>query len=174
MKSIFTYIVLFLGLLLCVNCAKNNKTPDATDAKKQLEKTDSMVNDTALQELETAKAQIPSIYICYTNDDESSIQLSIAFNEDGNALFVKYKGQKDSIPLHNIKEDYQGDGAYPTITQFYDEMLNGSKKGTYELTHSGNWDYAVYRPVEKDTMFKFTIHHEMTVVNGDYRKTPCF
>jgi len=174
MKSKFTYVALFLSLLLCVNCAKNNKTPDATDAKKQLEKTDSIVNATALQELETAKEQLPSNYICYTSDDGSSMQLSIAFNDDGNALFVKYKGQKDSIPLLNIKEDYQGDGAYPTITQFYDEMIDGKKNGSYELTHSGNWDYATYRPVQKDTMFKFTIHHEMTVVNGAYRKTPCF
>ncbi len=174
MKSKFTYFLLFLSVLLCVNCAEKDKkstTPTTdTDVEQQSESTETKT----IEELEAEKSKTPNHYICYTNDDQPSTQLSIAFNAEGNALFAKYKGQKDFIPLHNIKEDFQDDGAYPTITQFYDEMLNGTKNGTYELTHSGNWDYAVYRPLKKDTLFKFTIDHKITVVNGEYRKTPCF
>jgi hypothetical protein len=174
MKSILPYIVLFLSLLLFVNCTEKEKkkTPDAT--KTEAVSKDTIADTITLEELETNKKTIPHHYICYKNNDEASMQISIAFDVESNALFLKYKGQKDSIPLQNIKEDYQGDGAYPTITQFYDEMYEGKKNGTYELTHSGNWDYAVYRPLKKDTIFKFTIDHETTVVGGEYRKTPCF
>jgi hypothetical protein len=178
MKSTFTYIVLFLSLLLCVNCAEKDKkstTPTTdTEGKEQAKSVDSITNAIALKELEKAKSTIPHHYICYTNNDKTSVQISIAFNDEGNALFVKYKGQKDTIPLENVKEDYEEDGAYPTITQFYDEMYEGKKNGVYELTHSGNWDYATYTSEKNEAQFKFTIDHETTVVAGEYRKTPCF
>lgn len=175
MKSNFTYIVAFLSLLLFVNCTEKEKkkTSNSTTIETQSESKDSIAG-TTLEEIKNAKKTIPHHYICYTNDDKPSMQLSIAFNDDGNALFVKYKGQKDSIPLKNVKEDFQDGGAYPTITQFYDEMYDGKKNGTYELTHSGNWDYATYRSLESDKVFKFTIDHEATIAGGAYRKTSCF
>jgi hypothetical protein len=175
MKSYFTYIIAFLSLFLFVNCTKNEKkkTPNSTTIETQSESKDSIADKT-LEEIETANNKIPHRYICYTNDDKSSMELSVAFNDEGNALFVKYKGQKDSIPLQNVKEYFEEGGAYPTITQFYDEIYDGNKNGSYELTHSGNWDYAVYRNLKNDTVFKFTIDHEATIVNGEYRKTPCF
>ena len=173
MKSNFTYIIVFLSLLLFVNCAKNEKkkTPNSTTIETQSKDS---ITDTTLEEMETANNKIPHHYICYTNNDKPSMQLSVAFNDEGNALFVKYKGQKNSIPLKNVKEDYAGDSAYPTITQFYDEIFDGKKNGTYELTHSGNWDYAVYRSIKDEKVFKFTIDHEAAVVGGEYRKTSCF
>ncbi|QHI36849.1 hypothetical protein IMCC3317_22190 [Kordia antarctica] len=179
MKSNSTYIIAFLSLLLFVNCTEKEKkkTLDTTNTEIETE-TESMLQDSiadiSLEELEADKKSIPHHYICYTNDDKSSMQLSIAFNATSNALFVKYEGQEDSIPLENVKEDFQSDGAYPTITQFYDEMLNGKKNGTYELTHSGNWDYVKYRSLEGDKVVKFTINHDATIVDGEYRKTPCF
>ncbi|WP_430411761.1 hypothetical protein [Kordia sp.] len=129
---------------------------------------------TTIEELEAAKKTIPHHYICYTNDDKSSMKIFIAFNESGNALFIKYKGQENTIPLQNIKEDFQNGGAYPTITQFYNEMYEGKINGKYELTHSGNWDYATYRPANSDKVVKFTIDHDATIVGDTYRKTPCF
>ena len=178
MKSKIIYIACFLSLLLFVNCTETEKkkTPDTTNIEIETESTlkDTTTDTTTLEDIENAKNNIPYHYICYTNDGKTSIQFSIAFNAASNALFVKYKGQKDSIPLVNVKEDFQEDGAYPTITQFYDEMLNGEKNGTYELTHSGNWDYAKYRPAQKDTVYKFTIDHDASIVGDAYRKTPCF
>ncbi|MBC8756765.1 hypothetical protein H2O64_18975 [Kordia sp. YSTF-M3] len=178
MKSNFTYIVLFLSLLLCVNCAeKDKKTAKPTtdiEAEKQAKSKDSIKDAATIEEIENIKSKIVHHYICYKNDDKTSMQLSIAFNDEGNALFVKYKGQKGTIPLKNVKEDYEEGGAYPTITQFYHEMYEGKKNGVYELTHSGNWDYATYTSEKDGEQFKFTIDHETTVVAGEYRKTPCF
>lgn len=175
MKSNFTYIVAFLSLLLFMNCTQKEKKKTLEIPETETESTSKdSIADITLEELEADKKSIPHHYICYTNDDKSSMQFSIAFNDEGNALFVKYKNQKDSIPLKNIKEDFQNGGAYPTITQFYDEMLDRKKNGTYELTHTGNWDYAKYRPLEGDKIFKFTIDYDATVVDGEYRKTPCF
>jgi len=174
MKSNFTYVIVFLSLLLFVNCAQNEKkkTSNSNTTETQSESKDSIAK--TLEDIETANSKIPNHYICYTNDDKPSMQLSIAFNDEGNALFVKYKGQKDSISLKNVKEDYAEGGAYPTITQFYDEIYNGSKNGSYELTHSGNWDYVVYRSLKNEKVFKFTIDHTATIVGGMYRKTACF
>ncbi|WP_298426808.1 hypothetical protein [uncultured Kordia sp.] len=171
MKANSTYILTFLSFLLLVNCAQNEKktTPDTTKTETTTEAKDTIPNN-SLEE----KVAEPDHYICYKNDEKSSMQISIAFDIDANALYVKYKGQKDSIPLQNIKEDYQDSGAYPTITQFYDELYEGKKNGTYELTHSGNWDYATYRNLKSDKVYKFTIDHDMTVTGNGYRTTPCF
>ena len=180
MKLNFTYIIAFLSFLLFLNCAENEKkkTPDTTNTEiekeTQSESKDSIGDMETLEALEDATKRIPHHYICYTNDDKSGKQLAIAFNAASNALYVKYEGQKDSIPLENIKEDFQNGGAYPTITQFYDEMLNGKKNGTYELTHSGNWDYVKYTHAADGKIFKYTINHDMTIVDGNYRETPCF
>lgn len=170
MKVNSIYILTFLSFLLLVNCAQNEKktTPNTTKTEKSSESKDT-IQDITFEEKIT-----PDHYICYKNDDKPSMQISIAFDVESNALFVKYKGQKDSIPLQNIKEDFQDSGAYPTITQFYDEIYNGEKNGTYELTHSGNWDYATYRNLKSDKVYKFTIDHDMSVTGDSYRTTPCF
>lgn len=171
MKVNSIYILTFLSFLLLVNCTQNEKktTPDTTKTEKTTESKDS-ISDISLKE----KTTTPDHYICYKNDEKPSMQISIAFDEESNALFVKYKGQNDSIPLQNIKEDFQDNGAYPTITQFYDEIYKGEKNGTYELTHSGIWDYATYRNLKSDKVYKFTIDHDMTVSGDNYRTTPCF
>ncbi|WP_420574946.1 hypothetical protein [Kordia sp.] len=174
MKTTTIYILAFFSLLLFVNCSDNKKTPETTQKETQSEVKDSVVDKNSIEALNKEINAIPHHYICYKNDDKPSMQLSIAFDSEGNAKFVKYKGQKDSIPLQNIKEDFQSDGAYPTITQFYNEIYNGKKNGTYELTHSGNWDYAKYTREKDGEIFKFTIDHEMTVTGNGYRNRPCF
>lgn len=177
MKSNIRYITAFLSLLLFVNCTEKEKKKTAETPKTETETESTSkdsIADITLEELEDDINKIPHHYICYTNDDKSSMQLSITFNSTSNALFVQYEGQENSIPLENVKEDFQSEGAYPTITQFYDEMIDGKKTGTYELTHSGNWDYAKYRPLNGDKIVKFTIDHDATIVDGEYRETPCF
>lgn len=166
-----TYILTLLCLFAIVSCADKKKNTEVKETK--VTSLDTIVkNDSSA--LENELNAIPHHYICYTHDDDTSLQLFIAFNASSNALFVKYKGQKDSIPLINVKEDFQNGGAYPTITQFYDEMLAGEKNGTYELTHSGNWDYAKYTRKKDGKIFRFTINHELTIQKDNYRLTPCF
>ncbi|WP_298510337.1 hypothetical protein [uncultured Kordia sp.] len=185
MKTTITYLFIFSSLLLVLSCSDKKKTQETTEQKATTIETSKEVReasdvkdtketknttDTSTEEIKIR----PYHYICYTNDDKPSLQLSIAFNEEGNALFVRYKGQQSSIPLVNVKENFENDGAYPTITQFYNEMYNGKKNGVYELTHSGNWDYAKYIREKDGKVFKFTINHELTVTGNGYRATPCW
>lgn len=116
----------------------------------------------------------PDYFICYRSDDNADLQLSIAFSEEGKALFAQYKGQTESLPLIFQKEHYQEGGAHPSITETYMEMHQGKENGTYELTHSGVWDYATYTRKRDGKVFQFTIDHELTVAGGSYRKTSCY
>ena len=170
-----TYFLFLLCFLTVISCGDEKKNTKAKDTETE---TETSLRDTITKADSIALAKkldkIPHHYICYTNDDDASMQLSIAFNAASNALYVKYKGQSDSIPLVNIKEDFKNSGAYPTITQFYDEMYDGKKNGTYELTHSGNWDYAKYIREKDGEIFKFTIDHDLTIQKDNYRLTPCF
>ncbi|EDP97533.1 hypothetical protein KAOT1_20262 [Kordia algicida OT-1] len=159
-----------LSFLLLLNCSDKKKTSETSETETTATVKDSIPTKDAVKEIDA----VVSHYICYTNDKKPSLELSIAFNAAGNALFAKYKGQQDSIPLQNVKEDFKNDGAYPTITQLYEEIYNGKKNGTYELTHAGNWDYAKYTRQKDGKVFLFTINHDLTVTGNGYRETPCF
>ena len=102
------------------------------------------------------------------------MQLSIAFSEDGTALYAQYAGQTGTLPLRWRSEEMQNEGAYPVTIETYDEMLDGEVNGTYTLTHSGIWDYAEYTRGKDGKVFSFTIDHDSTVENGGYRTTPCY
>jgi hypothetical protein len=87
---------------------------------------------------------------------------------------VQYRGQAESIPLLKIDEDLQNEGAYPTTETTYQEILDGEVNGTYLLTHSGNWDYAQYTRGRDGKVFSFTIDHERSIQDGEYRTTACY
>ena len=116
----------------------------------------------------------PQYYICYTSDANANMAITISFTEDGKALKVKYKGQKESMALSYLREDFDKGETYPTIETYYKEMYKGKENGEYKLTHSGNWDYAVYTRSKDGKKFNFTIDHELTIENDEYRNTPCF
>lgn len=109
-------------------------------------------------------------YICYTNDVNPAMKIWISFAEDGKAVQVKYIGQKTAINLVFDKEEYQEGGAHPTTIQYYDEMYNGQKNGSYKLTHSGVWDYVAYIRGKDSKPFNFTIDHDA----DPYGSEPCF
>lgn len=115
----------------------------------------------------------PSFYICYRNDDNSDMVISISFDEEGKAQAVKYKGQSESIPLVYQRENIEQGGAYPTTETYYIEMANGQKNGVYKLTHAGIWDYVEYTRGKDGKVFKFTIDHEISVDGDSYTKEPC-
>lgn len=174
MKTTIPYFLICFSFLLFLNCSDKKKTTETSEKETVTIVKDSVPDKNSMEAINEELNAIPSHYICYTNDEKPSMELSIAFNAEGNAIFVKYKGQQDAIPLENVKEDFKNNGAYPTITQFYDEMYNGKKNGTYELTHAGNWDYAKYTRKKDGKVFKFTINHDLTVTGNGYRETPCF
>ena len=132
------------------------------------------MNDFDLYEPEPSLFDLADYFICYNSDANSSLALSIGFDPEGKAIFAKYQGQDGELALTFQKEDYQEGPAYPTIDEYYDEILDGKVNGTYKLTHSGAWDYAVYTSAKDGKTYSFTINHDLTVEGGEYRSTPCY
>ena len=78
-----------------------------------------------------------SYYICYNEDNGSSLNLSIGFNNKGRALSVKYKGMNSSMDLIFIRvENENPGGPYPVLVKYYNEMYQEKVNGEYRLTHS--------------------------------------
>ena len=109
-------------------------------------------------------------YICFNADKEDSNSLMVGYTSNGYAKTVKYEGQKESISLDFIAEEFQKGGAYPTEVKYYKEILNNQLNGWYKITHAGNWDYVEYQNVKTNTIFNFTIDHN----KNPYSKKPCF
>lgn len=112
--------------------------------------------------------KMPAYYISYNSDDKKSKELMIAFTTEGKALFAKYYGQSRHLQLKFIKEEFEGKNSIA----YYDEVVNGETTGTYKLTHSGNWDYAVFTRKKDGNKFEFTINHNVTIMNDTYRTVP--
>jgi len=111
-----------------------------------------------------------SHYICYNEDNDSSLKLSIEFN-NGRALNVKYKGMNSSMDLIFIKEENENPGgAYPVLASYYKEMYQGKVNGEYKLTHSGIWDFVEYIRGKDSKKFNFTIDHK----SNSYSSNPCY
>lgn len=117
---------------------------------------------------------IPAYYICYEGGENARLGLSIAFSDDGTALYAQYKGQGESIALKKMEETMSTEGAYPVIETTYQERIDGKINGIYVLTHSGNWDYARYIRGRDNKEFSFTINHDLSIQNHSYRQSPCY
>ena len=112
-----------------------------------------------------------SYYICYNEDNGSSLNLSIGFNNKGRALNVKYKGMNSSMDLIFIRVENENlGGPYPVLVKYYNEMYQEKVNGEYRLTHSGNWDYVEYTRGKDSRKFNFTIDHN----SNSYSYNPCF
>ncbi|MFM2223821.1 MAG: hypothetical protein RJA07_23 [Bacteroidota bacterium] len=110
-------------------------------------------------------------YICYNCTTNKKLQICICF-ENNNAIWIKYKGQHDSIPLFFVKEITPNPG-YAAYEQIYTEKYKGKVNGTYLLSHSGIYDDVVYTRKKDGKKFNFTINFDLTD-GGGYLKTPCF
>ena len=112
-----------------------------------------------------------SYYICYNEDNESSLNLSIGFNNKSRALSVKYKGMNSSMDLIFIKQENENPGgAYPVLASYYKEMYQEKVNGEYKLTHSGIWDLVEYTRGKDSKKFNFTIDRN----SNSYSYTACF
>ena len=109
-------------------------------------------------------------YICFKANKKGSKDLWISYTSDGYAKKVKYEGQKDSISLDFIAEEFQKGSAYPTVIKYYKEIYNNQLNGWYKITHAGNWDYVEYQNAKNITIFNYTIDH----TKNPYSKKPCF
>ena len=126
---------------------------------------------TQAQVTTVASSDTVSYYICYKEDNSSSLNLSIGFNNKGRALSVKYKGMNSSMDLIFISvENENPGGPYPVLAEYYNEMYQEKVNGEYKLTHSGNWDYVEYIRVKDSKKFNFTIDRNY----NSYSYNPCF
>lgn len=113
-------------------------------------------------------------YHCFDADKNPTLKISVKY-VNAVAVSVKYIGQKTAIPLVAIKsiQKINTSGGVPASDDSYSEKNNGVITGKYTFTHSGIWDYVTYK--RKDgKVFNFTINHDETVIDGNYRTSPCF
>ncbi|WP_160113989.1 hypothetical protein [Aquimarina sp. AU119] len=180
---IISSIIISIFLISCKSNDKNQVDSNTENVTKKPPSLTEQDNNAVLQENEdtnTASTKdetsngIMHHFICYTSDDNPDLAISISFDENANALQVQYKGQKESMTLSYIKEDFDKGGAYPTTRTYYTELYNGKENGVYKLTHAGLWDYAEYTRNKDGKKFNFTINHELSIQNDDYRTSPCF
>ncbi len=162
-------IISLLTILVITSCNFKQKESNITDEKTEIEQ------KTITTEINKDNNSTPKYFICYKNDTNPDMEISIGFNKDTEAISVKYKGQKEAIKLVKTKESFDKGGAHPTIETYYNEIFEKKENGVYKLTHSGIWDYAEYTRKKDGKKFTFTINHELTIEGGsEYRNTPCF
>lgn len=126
---------------------------------------------TQAQVITVASPDTVSYYICYNEDNDSRLNLSIGFNNNRRALSVKYKGMNSSMNLIFIRvENKNPDGPYPVLVEYYNEIYQGKVNGAYKLTHSGSWDFAEYTRGKDKKIFSFTIDRNY----NSYSYNPCF
>ena len=178
MMNISPLFILALCLVL-FSCNPTNNKGTTTEVTT----TDSTVTNTPpatiyenVEETTTASttSKEASYFICYKSDTNDDLFISISFDDEGNAIEVTYKGQDQGIPLVYDSENMIEGGAHPTIEMLYKEMHEGKENGQYLLIHSGIWDYVEYTRKKDGKVFNFTIDHDITVENNEYRTTPCF
>ena len=113
-------------------------------------------------------------FMCFTSDSNPKLGLSVGFDaKTERAIFLKYKGQDETISLIYVKQRFPNKG-YATYETTYLEKYKGKTIGTYIFTHSGNWEYIKYIRKKDNKSFAFTINNELSIMNGEYRKTPCY
>ncbi|MFN0083083.1 MAG: hypothetical protein ACKVOM_11260 [Ferruginibacter sp.] len=117
-------------------------------------------------------------YACFENEKNKNLKISVSFNKDNKALFVKYGGQKDSIRIYYskiVKSKNDGIPAY-YWAKTYLEKINGMITGEYTFTNAGTYQLDVTYSRKRDNKdFYFSII-EGTQGNDDppFRLNPCF
>lgn len=133
-----------------------------------------------LATVSTYSLRAQSKYACFQNDARPGLQISIGFNGKGKAISVKYKGQRDSIPLTFISRTKEKgpDGGIPAYywSETYQERFKGKVTGTYIFTNAGTYQLDVTYTRKKDNKDFYFAIIEGTFTENDvpFRSTPCF
>ena len=118
-------------------------------------------------------------YACFENDTKKELKISVCFNNSGKAVFVKYKGQEETIPIYYSKITKSNNpGGNPSVwwAETYIEKYRGKVTGTYIFTNAGTYDLDVTYKRKKDNKeFYFTIiGGAPNSEDARYRSSPCF
>lgn len=111
-------------------------------------------------------ASAQTFYKCFDAEAGSTMKITVKYVNE-TAVSVKYKGQKQAIPLNFVKQIVNYDNADSGITSVYNEKYNGKITGKYLLTRSGNYDYVEYQ--KKDgKVFNFALNQNLSLINNSY------
>jgi hypothetical protein len=117
-------------------------------------------------------------YACFKSEANKKIQLSVYFKKK-KAVFIKYKGQKKSIPLIYSTTQQTGEGAgSPSFFWTETYLVKTGKKitGTYIFTNAGAYELQLtYTDNKTRKKTSFSIIESMAGENfSPYRDSPCF
>ncbi len=116
-------------------------------------------------------------FACFQNDKKTELQISVCFDKDYKAKYVKYKGKDETIPLFYSKKeksDIGGAKTYWAVT--YVEKYRGVITGTYVFTNAGSHGLDVtFKRAKDGKEFYFVIIEELLDTDGEtYLNRPCF
>lgn len=117
-------------------------------------------------------ANAQTFYKCFDSDSGGKMKITVKYVNE-TAVSVKYKGQKQAIPLNFVKQIVNKEDSDSGLTSLYNEKYNGKVTGKYLITHSGNYDYVEYHR-QAGEVFNFTLNQDLSLVNNSYRKTACY
>jgi len=118
-------------------------------------------------------------FACFENDKNPELKISVSFDKNERAKFVKYKGQKDSIPLYYSKIiKSENPGGIPAVywEKIYLEKVNGKVTGEYSFTNAGTYqlDVTYTRKKDKKEFYFQIIESTVSAIDGAFREKPCF
>ena len=107
------------------------------------------------------------------------MKISVYFDKNNRAKFVKYKGQEETISLYFLKKGSEkNEGGIPAYYWFetYVEKYRGKITGTYTFTNAGTHALDVNFKRKKDGKeFYFQIiEGSQDEDNSTFRTKPCF
>ena len=117
-------------------------------------------------------------YACFKSESSKKIQLTVYFIKK-KAVYIKYKGQKKTIPLIYSTTQQTASGAGSPSFFWTETYLVKSGKvitGTYVFTNGGAYELQLtYTNNKTKKAIPFTIIESLAGENfSPYRDTPCF
>lgn len=113
-------------------------------------------------------------YGCFQNDKNQNLKISVCFDKNDKALYVKYKGYEETMPIfYSKKEVTPNTGGHPslyvsiTYIEKYREKVTG--KYVFSNTGIGGLDVTYYR-AKDNKEFYFT----MIPGTARYQDEACF
>ncbi len=120
-------------------------------------------------------------YACFKSATNKEVQLTVYF-KNKKAIYIKYKGQKKSIPLiYSNTKQTPNIGGSPAFFWTETYLVKTGKKitGSYVFTNGGSFEltltYISSNTKNKIPKMSFTIIESLAGENfSAYRDTPCF
>jgi len=120
-----------------------------------------------------------NMFACFENDNNPELKISVYFDKNNKAKYVKYKGQNETMSLYYTKrETMNNDGGHPSVywAEIYVEKYRDKITGTYTFTNAGTRGLDVTFKRKKDGKeFYFSIiEGSQDSDNSTFNSRPCF